>query len=444
MKSELRHSLRTRLLLLLCGAVVLTACVQAYITYRTSLEEINEIFDYQMQQMAQSLRPGLPVGGYHSNGPKDENEDGYAFIIQVSIKGGQTIFLSTPSMELPKDLAPGFSSFEDNDRVFAVYTLASGKQLIQVAQDQDARRNVARTMAIRTGTPVLVMVPFLIFLVWWVVSASLSPVERVRSQVASRDANALSAINEKGLPVEIFPLVHELNLLFQRVRNAFDAQKNFIADAAHELRSPLAALKLQVEGLRRSTDVSTRDIAVNRLAHGIERASRLVEQLLVLARQQATPNHPDTHARVLLVPLVQSIVGELWEAANARQIDMGVTEADESTVLGNADALNILLRNLLDNAIKYTPMGGTVNVAVRSLQGQVHLTIEDSGPGIPEGVCDRVFDRFFRVAGTQGEGSGLGLSIVRTIAELHSAQLTITRSEALGGVKAALMFSTPA
>jgi two-component system OmpR family sensor kinase len=428
------------LLLLLCGAVVLTACVQAYITYRTSLEEINDIFDYQMQQMAQSLRPGLPVGGYHNNGPKDESEDGFAFIIQVSIKGGQTIFLSTPTMELPKDAAPGFSTYEDKDVVYEMFTLASGKQLIQVAQDREARRNVARTMAIRTGTPVLVMVPFLIFLVWWVVSASLSPVERVRKQVASRDANELNPIDEKGLPVEIFPLVYELNLLFQRVRNAFDAQQNFIADAAHELRSPLSALKLQVEGLRRSTDESTREVAVNRLAQGIERAARLVEQLLILARQQAAPNTPGTHVPVPLGPLVKSLVAHLWESANARQIDMGVTEAADGVVSGHHDALNILIRNLLDNAIKYTPVGGTVNVAVRSLKGNIHLIVEDSGPGIPEDVRDRVFDRFFRVAGTQGEGSGLGLSIVRTIADMHAAQLTITQSQALGGIQVEIVF----
>lgn len=441
MKSEARHSLRTRLLLLLCGAVVVTACVQAYITYRTSLEEINDIFDYQMQQIAQSLRPGLPVGGYHSNGPKDENEDGFAFIIQVSIKGGQTIFISMPTMELPKDAAPGFSTYENNDVVYEVFTLASGKQLIQVAQDREARRNVARTMALRTGTPVLVMVPFLIFLVWWVVNASLSPVERVRKQVAARDADELKAIDEKGLPVEIFPLVHELNLLFQRVRNAFDAQKNFIADAAHELRSPLAALKLQVEGLRRSGDQASREVAANRLAHGIERASRLVEQLLVLARQQAAPNSVRTHTPVPLGSLVQSIVGELWEEANAHQIDIGVTEAAEDLVIGNLDALGILLRNLLDNAIKYTPEGGTINVAVQALAGHTRLTIEDSGPGIPEDARDRVFDRFYRVSGTPGGGSGLGLSIVRTIADMHEAQLTLTQSATLGGAKIEIVFN---
>ena len=440
MKTEARHSLRTRLLLLLCGAVVLTACVQAFITYRTSLEEINDIFDYQMQQMAQSLRPGLPIGGYHSNGPKDDNEEAFAFIVQVSIKGGQTIFLSTRSMELPRDAEPGFSRFENDGTVYEMYTLASGKQLIQVAQDSEARRNVARTMALRTGTPVAVMVPCLIFLVWWVVSASLSPLERVRTQVASRHADELDEVNEQGLPAEIFPLVHELNLLFQRVRSAFDAQKNFIGDAAHELRSPLAALKLQVEGLRRSTDEATREVAVNRLANGIDRASRLVEQLLVLARQQATPASLNTKTDVHLGPLVQSIVGDLWEGARARHIDIGVTEAADGGVKGHQDALNILVRNLLDNAIKYTPLGGTVNVAVHVVQGKTQLTIEDSGPGIPAEVQDRVFDRFFRVAGAQGGGSGLGLSIVRTIADMHAAGLTIERSTVLGGVKVTLEF----
>ncbi len=442
MSSSVSHSLRTRLLYLLFGSVVLTAGVQAFVAYRTSLDETNEIFDYQMEQMALSLRPGLPEGGYSSNLFKDEADESFEFIIQVSTIDGRTIFQSTPNTELPIGAKTGLSTFDARGTTYKLFSLRSGKQLIQVAQDRAARRGMARKLALKTVSPIIVMVPLLIFLVWWVVSASLAPAERVRKQVASRRADELTEVSEEGLPAEVYPLVHELNLLFQRVRGAFDAQKNFIADAAHELRSPLAAIKLQAEGLRRATDEHARELAIHRLSAGIDRATRMVEQLLMLARQQAEPTGTQLQEHVALAQLVQAIIGDLWETANTRLIDIGLVEADPVIVLGHREALNILIRNLLDNAIKYTPEGGTINVAVRSLGGSSQLIVEDSGPGIPQEDRKRIFDRFFRGSGAQlnRTGSGLGLAIVKTIAEMHAASLSIEQSPNLGGLQISLHF----
>lgn len=436
------HSLRARLLLLLFGSVVLTAVMQAFIAYRTSLDETNEIFDYQMEQMALSLRPGLPVGGYPSNGFRDDKDESFEFIVQVSTTDGQRVFHSSPSTELPRDAKPGLTTFDARGTTYKLFSLLSGTQLIQVAQDRAARRGMARKLALRTVSPIFVMVPLLIFLVWWVVNVSLAPAERVRRQVASRRADELNEVSEDGLPDEIVPLVHELNLLFHRLRSAFDAQKNFIADAAHELRSPLAALKLQVDGLRRAADDSAREVAVLRLASGIDRATRLVEQLLMLARQQAGPADLEFKEHVHLANMVRAIVGDLWEAANARRIDIGLIEGEDGVVLGHPDALNILVRNLLDNAIKYTPSGGTVNVSVKRSGEHVQFTAEDSGPGVPPDDRGRIFDRFYRGSGQQSGigGSGLGLAIVKTIAEMHAATLTVGQSETLGGFKVTLVF----
>jgi len=436
------HSLRARLLLLLFGSVVLTASIQAFIAYRTSLDETNEIFDYQMEQMALSLRPGLPVGGYPSNGFRDDKDESFEFIVQVSTTDGQKIFQSAPSTELPRDAKPGLTAFDARGTTYKLFSLVAGTQLIQVAQDRAARRGMARKLALRTVSPIFVMVPLLIFLVWWVVNVSLAPAERVRRQVASRRADELNEVSEDGLPDEIVPLVHELNLLFHRVRSAFDAQKNFIADAAHELRSPLAALKLQVDGLRRAADDSAREVAVLRLASGIDRATRLVEQLLMLARQQAGPADLEFKEHVHLASMVRAIVGDVWEAANARRIDIGLIEGEDGVVLGHPDALNILVRNLLDNAIKYTPSGGTVNVSVKRSGEHFQFTAEDSGPGVPPDDRGRIFDRFYRVSGQQSGigGSGLGLAIVKTIAEMHAATLTVGQSETLGGFKVTLVF----
>ena len=445
MTGPVLHSLRARLLYLLFGSVVLTACIQAFIAYRTSLDETNEIFDYQMEQMALSLRPGLPESSYPNNAFRDDANESFEFIVQVSTTDGRTIFQSTPNTEMPVDAKPGLSTFDARGTTYKLFSLRSGTQLIQVAQDRAARRGLARKLALKTVSPIFVMVPLLIFLVWWVVSASLASAERVRKQVASRRADELTEVSEEGLPAEIYPLVHELNLLFQRVRSAFEAQKNFIADAAHELRSPLAAIKLQTEGLRRASDEPTRELAISRLSAGIDRATRMVEQLLMLARQQAEPRNIELKEPVPLAHLVQTIVGDLWETANARHIDIGLVEAIPVTVLGYREALNILIRNLLDNAIKYTPDGGTINVAVRILDASPQLIVEDSGPGIPQEDRARIFDRFYRGSGHQlnHTGSGLGLAIVKTIAEMHGANLKIEQSPNLGGLQISLRFPIP-
>ncbi len=439
------HSLRARLLLLLFSVVLLTAAVQAFVAYRTSLDQTIEIFDYQMEQMALSLRKGLPIGGYLANSFRDSTDTSFEFLIQVTGAGGKTIFQSSPGATLPLDAAPGLSHFDAAGKTYKLFSLQSGDQFIQVAQDLSARHDLARKLALKAVSPVVVMVPFLILLVWWVVSASLAPAERVRRQLAVRRADELTEVNEEGLPAEIAPLVRELNLLLHRVRSAFEAQKHFIADAAHELRSPLSALKLQVEGLRRASDAAARDVAIGRLASGIDRATRLVEQLLVLARQQAGPTDAAFKEAVQLAALVQSTVGDLWEAARARKIDLGLVAAQDGVVMGHQDALAILMRNLLDNAIKYTPEGGTVNVSVLAGATGMQLSLEDSGPGVPLADRARLFDRFYRVAGPQSGtlGSGLGLAIVKTIVDMHGARITLDRSESLGGLKVCVVFDTP-
>jgi two-component system, OmpR family, sensor kinase len=284
------------------------------------------------------------------------------------------------------------------------------------------------------------MAPLLMLAVWWIVSASLAPVSRVRRQVAERQADDLTEVNEAGLPAEVQPLVHELNLLFARVRQAFEAQKSFVADAAHELRSPLAALKLQAQGLRRAADDASRELAVNRLTAGIDRATRLMEQLLVLARQQANAVTGPRPQPTSLADLARHALADAASHAQTRRIDLGLRHVDASEVPGNAEALTILLRNLLDNAIKYTPPGGTVDVEIHQLADRVLLSVEDSGPGIPEQDRDRVLDRFYRATGTQTTGSGLGLAIVKSIADLHGASLTLGRSPRLGGLRVELSF----
>jgi two-component system OmpR family sensor kinase len=431
-------SLRARLLWFLLAAIVLAAGTQAFVAYRTVLNEADQIFDYHMQQMAFSLRAGLPpsaaVGGLGSG------EENFEFVVQIWTADGVRIFESAARAALPQRAVLGFSNVQARGTTYRVFSIQSAGLVIQVAQDMAARRTMAGTLALRTVGPIALAAPLLMLVVWWVVSRSLAPVARVRGQVASRQADDLSPVNESGLPEEVRPLVHELNLLFDRVRRAFEAQKHFVADAAHELRSPLAALKLQVQSLQRAPDDATRELATARLAAGIDRATRLVEQMLALARHEASAAAGAGAEPVNLREIARLAISDAVAAAQARGIDIGMARADAAEVRGQAEALRTLLRNLLDNAVKYTPEGGRVDVGIAASADGTELSVEDSGPGLPAEERARVLDRFYRSGEPQAPGSGLGLAIVKSIADLHGATLAIDRSAGLGGLRVSVRF----
>lgn len=434
------HSLRGRLLWFLLAAITAAALLQCSIAYRSALYDADQIFDYHMQQMALSLRSGAPLSNQLQDPAGDpENND---MVVQVWTPDGVQVFRSLSHAALPQRAVLGFSNVAANGTTYRIFSVQTSAQTVQIAQDMAVRQQMASNLALRTVGPIALMAPILMLVVWWVVSASLAPVARVRQQVAARQADDLSPVSESGLPDEVRPLVQELNLLFGRVRTAFEAQQHFVADAAHELRSPLAALKLQVQSLERAGADGAREVAVARLGAGIERATRLVEQLLVLARQEASAG--DQLQPVALDELLGRTLGDLAAVAQARGVDLGLRHAEPARVNGSADALLIMLRNLVDNAIKYTPAGGSVDLDLRTGPDGVTLCVEDSGPGISGEERERVFDRFYRVAGSAAGGSGLGLAIVKAIAERHGATLALEQSAELGGLRVRLLFSASA
>jgi two-component system OmpR family sensor kinase len=438
------HSLRTRLLAWLLAAIALTAAVQAAVAYRTARREADAIFDYHMQQAAQLLRAGVPFDSAAESDAaplaaprKDEN---FEFVVQIDSLDGEEIYRSARGAELPPRTPTGFSDQPAHGSTYRVFTVQTPEQVIQVAQDLAVRRRMAGTLALRTVAPVVLGAPLLMLVAWWVVGRSLVPVQHMRRQLAERRADDLTPVGEAGLPDEVGPLVHELNALFGRLRSAFDAQQHFVADAAHELRSPLAALRLQVQALRRAADDAARERAITRLSSGIDRATRLVEQLLALARQHEGATAGAPPQPLALGAVVRRTVEQASAEAQARGIDLGLGETAEAMIDGHEEALQILLRNLLDNALKHTPRGGTIDVELRATVDGVVLRVEDSGPGVPEAERARVLDRFYRVPGTEPTGSGLGLAIVKAIAERHGASLRLEHSPRLGGLAVELRF----
>lgn len=443
----LPRSLRAQLLVFLLAAILLAGAVQGVLAYRSALDEADTLFDYHMQQTALALRSGLPPDMRELGQGLSGEDENHEFIVQVWTNEGLRIFESAVGAALPQIAVLGFTNVQARGGTYRVFSLQTRAQVIQVAQNMAVRSGMARTLALRTLAPLAVMAPLLVLAVWWGVSRSLAPVERVRRQLARRQADDLSPVSDEELPDEVQPLVTELNLLFERVQGAFAAQQHFVADAAHELRSPLAALRLQLQGLQRAGhDDAARAVAVERLAAGIDRATRLVEQLLTLARQEAAgPASPSDV--VDLRAVAQLALADAAPAAQARGMDMGLLDSEAAPIPGRPEALRMLVRNLLDNAVKYTPEGGQVDLQIqRAADGAVELVVEDSGPGIAPEHRERVMQRFVRETATadSAPGSGLGLAIVQAIAQAHGATVALDASPRLSGLRVVVRFPAAA
>ena len=431
-------SLRARLTGALLLAVLAFAALQAAVTYRTARAETEALVDAQMQRIALSLSGRLGAGALSDDAPAAETPAAREMIIQIWRADGVMLYRSPQGRLLPPQTVIGFSDTVAGGEPYRIYALRTATQVVQVAQQTEARGRMAGQLALRAVLPVALLAPVLMLIVWWVVGRAIGPIERVRRQVAARRPDDLAPLPTAGLPAEVRPLVGEMNGLLTRLSDAWDALTHFTADAAHELRSPLAALRLQAQSLQRAPDDATRAIATERLLAGIDRATRLVEQLLALARQEGAGEGAEL-VSLDLTALARNALADA-EPEAARHAIALTLDAPTAHVVLRADeaALAVLLRNLLGNALRHTPPGGQVRVGVREEASVIDLTVEDSGPGIAPDERARVLDRFYRVPGTPGHGSGLGLAIVRAIAERHGAALTLDASPTLGGLRVML------
>ncbi|NDP59729.1 MAG: two-component sensor histidine kinase [Oxalobacteraceae bacterium] len=400
----------------------------ALLLFRQARDEANHLFDFQMQQVASALPsrflslPEPGTGAVFDAAP--------AVVIQIWDPTGVRLYFSHDVADLPQLAVLGFANVALRGETWRVYSAQQGATVVQIAQPLRARSDMAARSALKTIAPLLLLVPFLGGLIWLAVSRGLAPVLGVAAQLAARDAGQLAPVSDAALPDEILPLTDAVNDLLARLAHAAATQRIFVGDAAHELRTPLTALKLQVDLAQRATDPASREAAFGALRAGLDRASRLVHQLLTLARQEPEAMQRDMVA-VDLAEVARAAVAELSMRASQRGIDLGLTDAVPSQVAGDADALSILLNNLLVNALCATPDGGRIDVAVRHDGTRAVLTVQDSGPGIDEADLPRVFDRFYRGTDAPAGGSGLGLAIVRRIADMHGASLVLANDGGL-------------
>ena len=430
------RSLRARLLLVVLGLLAGAALLSGALTYRRVHAEVEALFDYQLRQMALSLRDQGEVAPAQAAALADGQLD---FVVQIWTADGRAIYAPRPHAQLPRRIQLGFADVGAGGTTWRSYTVATPGRVIQVAQPLAVRSRLAAAAAWRSAWPLLLLAPLLAALAWWLTTRALAPLERLAGAVRSRDAASLAPLPEAGLPLELAPLVSALNALLQRLAQALDAQRGFVADAAHELRSPLTALKLQLQQLRRAPDDARRSAAAAALAGGIERAARLVEQLLALARSEpgAEP-----------APLQPLELGELARAALAELVPLAAVGGAQLELLapqpvwvdGDRAALQVLVRNLADNAIRHAGAQPRVEVRVQRLDepaaDQAELCVDDDGAGIPPAQREHAFDRFVRGVGAAepGDGSGLGLAIARRIVERHRGSIALDAAP-LGGLR---------
>ncbi len=442
------HSIRARLIIRLSTLFLLLWTVVTVAIFLESRHEVEEIFDAQLAQSAAVLA-WLGTG---ENGPTQIQHQlarevyGHPYEKKIAFQiwhGDKLILRSANAPRQPMAERDGFTSRHiDNGipwRVFAMATDVPGYR-IMVGERDDVREELVNEITASSLYPLSLLLPLIILLVWVGVGRGLEPLQRLAREVEERSSNNLAPVPAEDVPQEVLPLTRALNRLFTRVGEALERERRFTADAAHELRTPLASIKTQAQVASREDNDTQRHHALAQIVSGVDRATHLVEQLLTLARfdpeEAVTPDEA-----VDLRRLAGETVATLDRQAMEKHIQVTLEEGPTLYIQGQATALGVMLRNLLDNALRYTPTGGEVHIALGREEGRPCLSITDTGPGISDADREHLFERFYRGEATQHTpGSGLGLSIVQRIAELHGARLRFTSPSSGRGTRVVVCF----
>jgi two-component system, OmpR family, sensor histidine kinase QseC len=438
-------SLRRRLLGLLLGGVATAWLITMAFSYVDAHHEIDELFDAQMAQAAQTL---LALAS-HDEGEdiEDLGDVGHKYQrrlrFQIWRDDGKLLLRSNNAPDSPLTAADGFSERRDANghwQFFSQWNSEHSLQ-VQVSENHDIRDELISHIAWRLLLPALFGLPLIGLWVWLATRQGLSSLDGIAQQIASRAPHQLQAVIPTAAPEEIRTIIEALNDLFKRVDTALETERRFTADAAHELRTPLAALQAQLQVALRARDEAERDRSLQQLQDGLRRASHLVDQMLQLARLDPESGLPDPQV-INLAKLAESVCADLGPQILAKNIDFELKASKDCAVTGQPEWLRILIRNLVDNAIRYTPENGLVRVNVTGQPDECRINISDSGPGIPAEKREAAVRRFHRLNQVDQPGSGLGLAIVARIAELHGAELELADSEIAPGLSVTVRWPT--
>lgn len=432
-------SLRRQLMVWLLPMYALAAIVACGITYDMYGRMVSFFMDNQLRVFADSH--AVASGPTPAFRPLTRHNvvDKGDMIVQIWDRSNRLVTTSWPELDLQRQWTQGFHDITIGSSRWRVYTLQSPDRTVQSAQNLGFREHIVRTQALQAGLPVALMIPLSALILWFGMRPAIRRLELISQAAARQDEHRLGELPAEHAPCEIRPLVHAVNTLLARLRNAFAAQRRFVQDAAHELRTPITAMSLQLENLKsRMPDVNAAE-QLSQLEAGLARTRRLVEQLLRLARQES-PRQADPPVAVQLDALLKSSIADFMPLADRRKIDLGYAADIDATANANEDDLRSLVHNLLENALRYTPPGGIVDVTLHRDTGVVTVEIADNGPGIPPDLLPRVFDRFFRIEDAETEGSGLGLAIAKNAAERNRVALELSNRVDGSGLIARLRF----
>ncbi|HAW44756.1 MAG TPA: two-component sensor histidine kinase [Sutterella sp.] len=411
-------SIRTRLIWAFSLLMLFASLAAMLLTFLTARGEVDGFLDLELQQAAQSFET-LSLSGIQ-NAP---NTSGRLILQITDPKSGESkISHKIEPFALPP--STGFYDVTHPTGDWRIYALYGEDRVIVAAQPKSERMRLAFVSALNILQPLTLLLPFLIIGVFLIIGHGLSPLRKVSLAVKNRSATSLEPLSSENLPEELTDLVGSLNELLYRLGQSLDSQRRFASDAAHELRTPLAALKLQSQLLARAKTPEERQKLLSRLESGIDRASHLVAQLLTIARLD--PQRAKVPFKAVdLLALSRRVADDLEPLAASKSIAIDV-KGESVSVDGIEEALSQLIYNLTDNAVRYTQEGGKIVISVnRDADQKPFLRVEDNGPGIAPEDRDRIFDRFYRALGTQTEGNGLGLAIVAGIAQMHQAEIAV-------------------
>ncbi len=433
-------SIRYRLiwtLLLAFFALSLAASIATYLQART---DVNALFDYEIQQMALTLSMHISAHPNLAEEPLLRTE--HDFVTQVWGKQRELLFASRPGLGPDRLMPEGFSDFGEHGNGWRTFTSAAGDYALQVAQPQSLRRKMAAEIAFKAVAPVLSIIPAGGLIIWLVVGYGLRPLRTIAREVESRDPMSLQLIDFPRLPSEVAPLVAALNKLLSRLDHALKFERAFIADASHELRTPVTALNLQLSLLETASTPREREEAMNDLKQGITRMRRLIEQILTLARLD--PEHRERSVPVDINALIANFHDDYARIAATKSIDFKSVSREPVVVMADTQSLEALVRSVLDNALRFTPAGGVVTVQTSNTIRGPQLQVTDSGPGIPAEIREKVFSRFYRAHHASDDtGTGLGLAIAKRAAERLGASISLEDGPGGKGLTASIAFITP-
>ncbi|WP_029524650.1 ATP-binding protein [Polaromonas glacialis] len=442
------RSLQNRLLLLVLSGVALVWLVTSVLTWIDVRHELDELLDghlaqaaallvvQQAQEIEQDDDRGLDAPTLHHYAPK------VAF--QVFHEGRLGLRSANapvaPMVEADPDFKSGFKTVAIEGQAWRVFAAHGAERDVQVyvGEQMGSRNDILWAVLRSTLWPMLIALPLLVLALWWAVRLGVQPIRRLGRVLAGRQPQALSPVTLAQAPSEMAPMIDALNGLFERIGQLLESERRFTADAAHELRTPIAAIRMQAQVAMLEADDGLRQHALQGTLEGCDRATRLVGQLLSLSRLEAAelPAMADVDLRVL----AQRVVAELAPKAIGKQQSLEFEGSEPCVMPGNETLLAVLVRNLVDNAVRYSPPAARIQVSVRRQSAQVVLGVEDSGPGLDAADRQRLGERFFRVTGSVESGSGLGWSIVRRIAAVHRLKIDVGDSTALGGLAVRVIY----